>query len=232
MTIFNLKLMILGGREPPYFLFINTVMFSTQLDQIDVRKRKRRRLFIVYPDLNQTDQALRLTKEAVLEQVMREYGEKILQLVYLIVKDRTMAEDITQEVFLKAFRDLHAFRGESEIKTWLYRIAINESKKYLRSWSFRQIFSTFQKESVPDEPDQEHVEDRVIGKLTKEEMAQRVMAMSPQYRQVILLHYYEDLTVREIAQVLDISEELVRTKLHRARKQFKLLIEKEGLEWM
>ncbi|MFM1654924.1 sigma-70 family RNA polymerase sigma factor [Brevibacillus sp. B_LB10_24] len=186
----------------------------------------------MYQDINQADRPLRLTKEAILEQLMRVYGDKIIQLAYLIVKDRNIAEDITQEVFLKAFRDLHTFRGESEIKTWLYRIAINESKKYLRSWSFRQIFSTFKKESVPDEQNHERVEDVVIGKLTKEEMAERVMAMLPQYRQVIVLHYYEDLTIREIAQVLDISEELVRTKLHRARKQFKLLVEKEGLEWM
>ncbi|HZG82701.1 MAG TPA: sigma-70 family RNA polymerase sigma factor, partial [Brevibacillus sp.] len=89
----------------------------------------------MYPDTNQADQTLSLTNEAVLEQMMRQYGEKILQLVYLIVKDRSMAEDITQEVFLKAFRSLHTFRADSNMKTWLYRIAINESKKYLRSWS-------------------------------------------------------------------------------------------------
>ncbi|MET3292962.1 UNVERIFIED_CONTAM: RNA polymerase sigma-70 factor (ECF subfamily) [Brevibacillus sp. OAP136] len=186
----------------------------------------------MYQDSKRADKALHLTKEAVLEQLMHEYGDKIIQLVYLIVKDRTMAEDITQEVFLKAFRDLHAFRGESSMKTWLYRIAINESKKYLRSWSFRQIFSTFKKDDMPEEPEHEHVEATVIGNMTKVEMAERVMALSPQYRQVIVLHYYEDLTVKEIAHVLDITEELVRTKLHRARKQFKRLLEKEGLEWI
>jgi len=185
----------------------------------------------MYQNINQADQVLRMTREAALELMMREYGDKIIQLVYLIVKDSRMAEDITQEVFLKAFRDLHSFRGDSNLKTWLYRIAINESKKYLRSWSFRKIFSTFRKEGSCEEEYDEYVEETVIGKMTKENMAQKVMAMSPQYRQVILLHYYEDLTIKEIAQVLDVSEEVVRTKLHRARKQFKSMWEKEGLEW-
>lgn len=57
------------------------------------------------------------------------------------------------------------------------------------------------------------------------------MAMSPQYRQVIVLHYYEDLRIKEIAQVLNVTEEVVRTKLSRARKQFRALLEEEGLEW-
>jgi len=185
----------------------------------------------VYPDTNQADQTLSLTNEAVLEQMMRQYGEKILQLVYLIVKDRSMAEDITQEVFLKAFRSLHTFRADSNMKTWLYRIAINESKKYLRSWSFRRIFSTFQKEELPERQDDEQVEQTVIGNWTKEQIAERIMDMSPQYRQVIVLHYYEDLRIKEIAQVMDVSEQVVRAKLSRARKQFKSLLEKEGLEW-
>jgi RNA polymerase sigma-70 factor (ECF subfamily) len=185
----------------------------------------------VYPETNQADQALRMTSEAALEKLMKEYGDTIIQLVYLIVKDRSMAEDITQEVFLKAFRGLHTFRGESSMKTWLYRIAINESNKYLRSWSFKHIFSTFKKEDVPDRLDDELVEDTVIGKWTKEQVAEKVMAMSPQYRQVIVLHYYEDLQIKEIAQVLNVSEEVVRTKLHRARKQFRSLLAREELEW-
>ncbi|USG68506.1 sigma-70 family RNA polymerase sigma factor [Brevibacillus ruminantium] len=185
----------------------------------------------MYQDTNQADQALRMTHEAVLEQMMRQYGDKIIQMVYLIVKDRSMAEDITQEVFLKAFRSLHTFRAESNMKTWLYRIAINESKKYLRSWSFRRIFSTFLKDGLPDREDDERVEQAVIGNWTKEQIAERVMAMSPRYRQVIVLHYYEDLRIKEIAQVMDVSEEVVRAKLSRARKQFRTLLEKEGLEW-
>jgi RNA polymerase sigma-70 factor (ECF subfamily) len=177
---------------------------------------------------------LRPSKEARLETLMREYGEKILHLAYLMVKDRAIAEDITQEVFMKAYQAFDSFRGESSVKTWLYRIAMNESKKYLRSWSFRQIFSTLgqmrdeymERVSYPD------VESTVISNMNKEDIAEAVMSLSPSYRQIITLYYYEDLSIKEVAQVLGISEAVVRAKLHRARKQFKKRIEKEGSIWI
>ncbi|MGG4494304.1 sigma-70 family RNA polymerase sigma factor [Brevibacillus reuszeri] len=177
---------------------------------------------------------LQPTKEAKLAALMREYGDNIVQLAYLIVKDRGIAEDITQEVFLKAYRGLDQFRQESSVKTWLYRIAINESRKYLRSWSFRQIFSTYlsKKEPVPEKVADTNVEAAVLQRLSKVQIAERVMMLSPLYRKVMLLHYYEDLSIKEIAHVLDNSEDAVRTQLHRARKNFKALCEKEGSEWM
>jgi RNA polymerase sigma factor (sigma-70 family) len=117
--------------------------------------------------------ALQPTKDAVFEGLMSEYGDKILQLVYLNVKDRTIAEDITQEVFISAYRHLETFRGESSYKTWLYRIAINETKKYLRSWSFRKIFSTIKtKDEKPVETaDQINLETIVMTKQDKAEIA-------------------------------------------------------------
>ncbi|MFE1626870.1 sigma-70 family RNA polymerase sigma factor [Brevibacillus reuszeri] len=170
----------------------------------------------------------------MLSALMNDYGDNIVQLTYLIVKDKGIAEDITQEVFLKAYRGLDQFRQESSVKTWLYRIAINESRKYLRSWSFRQIFSTYlsKKELGAEEVADTNVEAAVMQRLSKVQIAERVMMLSPLYRKVMILHYYEDLSIKEIAQVLDISEDAVRTQLHRARKHFRALCEKEGLEWM
>jgi len=177
---------------------------------------------------------LQPTKDAMLSALMSDYGDNIVQLAYLIVKDKGIAEDITQEVFLKAYRGLDQFRQESSEKTWLYRIAINESRKYLRSWSFRQIFSTYHsnKELGPEKVADTNVESAVMQRLSKVQIAERVMMLSPLYRKVMILHYYEDLSIKEIAQVLDISEDAVRTQLHRARKNFRALCEKEGLEWM
>ncbi len=177
---------------------------------------------------------LQPTKDAMLSALMSDYGDNIVQLAYLIVKDKGIAEDITQEVFLKAFRGLDQFRQESSVKTWLYRIAINESRKYLRSWSFRQIFSTYlsKKELGPEKVADTNVEAAVMQRLSKVQISERVMMLSPLYRKVMILHYYEDLSIKEIAHVLDISEDAVRTQLHRARKHFRALCEKEGLEWM
>ncbi len=67
--------------------------------------------------------SLAYRKEAMLREIMKEYGENVLHFVYLTVKDRTIAEDIAQEVFLKVYRSLDTFRGECSMKTWVYKIA-------------------------------------------------------------------------------------------------------------
>lgn len=159
---------------------------------------------------------------------MREYGTRILRLVYIFVKDRTLAEDITQEVFVKVYRHLQDFRGDSAIHTWIYRIAVNECKGYLRSWSFRNIFPG----SLPERADERTVEQTVLQALEHTTIADLVMRLSPGYRQIIALHYYADLSIAEIAHILHMKEGAVRTKLHRARQQLKGFIgEEERLEW-
>lgn len=180
------------------------------------------------------DLTLQPSKDVVFESLMRNYGQQVIRLVYLLVRDRALSEDITQEVFLKAYKGLDSFRGESNLKTWIYRIAVNESKSYLRSWSFRNIFSTWlkDKEKKLEALPTAGVEPLVMHRLKTEEMIRRLTAMSPQYRQVIVLHYYEELSNREIADILNISEEAVRQKLHRARKQLKRILEEEGEQWM
>jgi len=159
---------------------------------------------------------------------MREYGTRILRLVYLFVKDRALAEDITQDVFVKVYRHLDSFRGDSDIHTWMYRIAVNECKGYLRSWSFRNIFPGL----LPEKTDERPVEQTVMRRVERENIADLVLTLSRGYRQVIALHYYADMSVAQIADILNMKEGAVRTKLHRARLQLKALIEEEeGLEW-
>ncbi|MGD8190764.1 sigma-70 family RNA polymerase sigma factor [Brevibacillus ginsengisoli] len=177
---------------------------------------------------------LQLSKEVVLESLMRDYGQQILQLVYLCIRDHTLAEDITQEVFLKAYKGLDHFRGESDVKTWLYRIAMNESKKYLRSWSFRNIFSTWLKEKDQklEAVETVGVEQLVMGKLKQRTILRHVLNLPHQYRQIIVLYYYEELSGKQMAEILQISEEAVRQKLHRARRQLKQLLEQEGEAWI
>ena len=83
---------------------------------------------------------LQPTEDAAFEQIMREYGTRVLRLVTFLVKERNAAEDITQDVFVKVYRNLPRFRGQSTMQTWIYRIAVNECKGYLRSWAFRKIW--------------------------------------------------------------------------------------------
>jgi RNA polymerase sigma-70 factor, ECF subfamily len=169
---------------------------------------------------------LQPTHEAAFEQIMREYGTRVLRLVTFLVKDKSLAEDLTQDVFVKVYRNLPRFRNESSIHTWLYRIAVNECKGYLRSWSFRNILPSSWIKSDVDVS----TENQVLVQAERDQLVQAVLTLSPYYRQAIALHYYADLSISEIAVVLGVSEGTVRTRLHRARQQLKQRLG-EGEEW-
>ncbi|MEJ8547457.1 sigma-70 family RNA polymerase sigma factor [Brevibacillus borstelensis] len=171
---------------------------------------------------------LQQTAEAALERLMQEYGTRVLRLVTLIVKDRDLAEDITQDVFLKVYRNLSRFRGESSIHTWIYRIAVNECKGYLRSWTFRNLLpqAWIQKAGTMS------TEGTVLERAARDELVRLVLQLPPLYRQAVALHYYADLSIAEVADVLGVSEGTVRTRLHRARQQLKKQMDtREGWEW-
>jgi RNA polymerase sigma factor (sigma-70 family) len=80
-----------------------------------------------------------MNKEEIIERLMNEYGKSVVRLAFTFVKKEQLAEDIAQEVFIKCYQNLDAFRNESSYKTWVYRITVNLCKDRLRSWSFRNI---------------------------------------------------------------------------------------------
>lgn len=163
------------------------------------------------------DYNLELTMDGKFEIIMRDYLQKVHRLVYLFVKNQSLAEDITQEVFVKAYKNLNKFRGDCSLQTWIYKIAVNESKKYLRSWSVKNLYL----KSDIDQIMTSDTESEVIDLITKKELVKAIMNLKPQYRQLIILHYYENLSVQEIAKILSLSPGAIHTKLHRARKHLK-----------
>lgn len=176
--------------------------------------------------LELAEKSLAKTKEAIFDELIQHYLKKVLRIVYLMVKDRNLAEDITQEVFLIAYKNLGKFRQDSSMQTWVYRIAVNEAKKHLRSWSFRHVF--FKPEV--DTGIVEGTESAVLQNDRRAHFARLVMKLPPSYRQLIVLHYYEELPVEEIALIMDMSTGAVYTKMHRARQKLKALLEAEGIE--
>ena len=77
--------------------------------------------------------------EEILEEIMITYGDELTRLAYTYVKDIETAKDVVQSVFLKCYTHLRTFRGDSKLKTWLYRIPINKCKDYLRSSYFKRL---------------------------------------------------------------------------------------------
>ncbi len=153
-----------------------------------------------------------------LEWAMTQYGEALIRLAYTYVKDVHIAEDIIQDVFLKAYELHDQYRGDASFKTYLYRMTINRCKDHLRSWSFRNLFFT----NVTHELCVEiGAEDTIIRFEEDYEFGIQILALPVKYREVLVLHYYQDYSITEIADLLKNSENTIYTRLRRAKAQLK-----------
>ncbi|WP_413363414.1 sigma-70 family RNA polymerase sigma factor [Lysinibacillus sp. 3P01SB] len=174
-------------------------------------------------ELNQlavTDEMMLDEREQIIEQLMREYSDDILHLVYTYVKNRTIAEDLAQEIFIKCYEKLNQFNQQSTIKTWLYRIASNHCKDYLRSWHYRKIMlSNKVFDHIPSKSKQ--VEEEVIKHSEENSLTNAVMNLPLKYREVVFLHYYEELSLKEISKITSVNINTLKTRLKRAKELLK-----------
>lgn len=160
-----------------------------------------------------------------LEEWVDRYGDSVLQLAYLYLKDRDLAEDVFQEVFLRVHTRRHTFRGESSPRTWLYRITVNLCRDKLRSWALRRLVMAGEELIALVAPPEPDVQDQVLADADRSALLEAVMALPVEYREVVLLYYYEELETAEVAEALSLSQGTVRSRLHRARARLKAMLE-------
>lgn len=162
-----------------------------------------------------------------LEEWMSLYGNDVLHLAYSYVHNYHRAEDVVQDVFLRAWRNLDSFQGQSSVKTWLLSITANRSKDMLRSWSVKHEVSDdgVVLHNVPVGDTESEVENR----LQSDKLWEIVRGLPEKYREIVVLYYQRELSGHEIAEVLDISEQAVRTRLHRGRQLLKRALGEGGM---
>jgi RNA polymerase sigma-70 factor (ECF subfamily) len=160
--------------------------------------------------------------------LVRKYQHKVLKLVGRFVNDSAEAEDVAQEAFLKAYRALRSFRGDSAFYTWLYRIAINTAKNALVSNRRRPVDFNLDMQD-PDQYERQSrlreidSPDRLL--LTDEirDTVQRAIAQLPEdLRTAIVLRELEGLSYEEIAEAMDCPVGTVRSRIFRAREAIDL----------
>ena len=164
--------------------------------------------------------------EAIIDELMTDYGQDILQLVMQYVHNIAVAEDLTQEIFVKCYKALPSFHFNSSVKTWLWRIAINHSKDYLKSWYAKHVEVTTD-ELFAQVKSGESVERQVLQHEQDDELAQAVFELPIKYREVIYLCYYEEQSMKEMADVLQLNESTVKTRLRVAKQLLKKRLERE-----
>ena len=150
-------------------------------------------------------------EQAVFYDLVRRYKDMIFRIALNYFGNPFDAEDMVQETLMKLYTTNTVFDSEDHIRHWLIRVTLNLCKNTVRSpWRRRTVSLEEAADLVSfDKPEQS-------------ELFQSVMALPEKYRTVLYLFYYEDLSVREIAQMLLVTESSVTTRLSRARRMLKL----------
>jgi RNA polymerase sigma-70 factor (ECF subfamily) len=156
-----------------------------------------------------------------------EHNRAIYYLTLRFLGDPQKAEDATHDVFLKAYRKMDSFRGDSSFRTWLYRIAINHCRNLQQTWHERHMFSNAEDSVWENAPARGDSPLRVLEIKELGERIQKTLdALPDEYRLLLLLVADEQMSYEEVAALTEQSADAVRGKLHRARKAFTAQFEK------
>jgi len=153
------------------------------------------------------------------------YKDMAFTLAFRMVNDRTNAEEIVQEAFVKAYTKLGSFRGEAEFSTWFYRIVYNATVSFLRS---------LKKTWNPDSQCVEEITDEAPGyaeientEFRKNAVLWAISQLKPVDRTIVTLFYHDEKSLREIGEITGMKEENVKVRLFRSRKTIKVLLLKK-----
>jgi len=173
--------------------------------------------------------------ETAYRELVRRYERPIFSLVYRMVRDRELAEDLSQETFIKALNALESYRPEYKFSSWIFKIANNAAIDQLR----RRELDTLSLEGSPHASTPEAVEatalqigsrgesalDAVASIELGGEIEKAIAQLRPEYRSCILLRHVEGYAYEEIAQILDLPLGTVKTYIHRARHELRRALE-------
>ena len=164
-------------------------------------------------------------KQALISQWYQLYAQDIFSIICLMTGDYQQAEDLTQETFIKAYKHVDTFKGESSPKTWLIRIGRNLTIDYLRRKKPVQLVLDFllQKPSSARLP-----EEWVAFSESKRELWYVLQRMPPKFREIIILRKIKGFSTKETAEILGWSESRVKVTLHRAMEDLKQRLKERG----
>jgi RNA polymerase sigma-70 factor, ECF subfamily len=182
---------------------------------------------------------LRKGVEAAYETLIGRFEQPVFNVVSRLMDDPADAADVVQEVFLKVFRNIGSFRGDSSLKTWIYRIAVNEARNH-RRWFSRHRRQEVGLEAEPGENRgyQDYLPDpgrspfeAAVDHETQALVEQALATVNPKFRAALVLREMEGLSYEEIAEILDVSLGTVKSRILRGRDALrKCLTERLELE--
>lgn len=183
------------------FIYISALILQ-KLYVYCIEGGEKRMVVVTGPDSNRSERLYRMVVE---------HEKTLLKICCMYLGDAALAQDAVQEVFIKAYKGMDAFRGDCSEKTWLTHIAVNVCRDFRRSAWMRYVDRRVSLDQLPlpsAPPSLDHLT------LTKE-----IMRLPRRYMDVVLLYYYQNMKLKEIALALGISPAAVSGRLQKARKR-------------
>ena len=145
------------------------------------------------------------------------YAYYALRTAYAITNNRNHAADIVQETFIKVYRNIESFDEERPFKPWFYQILLNESKRYMKRQN---------KQAIPVESEEllDYLHDQDVADEDHEHLERALDQLSDMHRTVLTLKYMNEFTEREIAQMLELNVNTVKSRLYKGRQRLKTII--------
>ena len=157
--------------------------------------------------------------------LVEKYQDRALAIAYSVVKNRDTAEDMVQESFIKAFKNLATFRGDAQFSTWFLRIVVNESIRFLQR---RKLETAFSLEATDLDESEINSSLKTLQSEEQRRYIDAAMLQMPSREALVLqLFYIDDLSLKEMEEVMELKADHLKVLLHRARKQFFAILQKE-----
>lgn len=164
-------------------------------------------------------------RSKVLRELMETYGDDVWNFAYFLTRRSDAADDISQDVFLNAYNKLYSFRGECSVKSWLLTITRNKALHYLKSAFIRKV--TLLDTILQRKDTSPSAENVVFDRMETASLWNHVMELPRKFREALILDYHYGLTTKEMANLLEVSEGTVKSRLHRAKRKLSSMLEKE-----
>ncbi|HEV7844607.1 MAG TPA: sigma-70 family RNA polymerase sigma factor [Pyrinomonadaceae bacterium] len=179
---------------------------------------------------------LRAGEAAAFNHLVEDRSGEVYALLYRLTEDAEEARDLTQETFLRAFQSIARFRGEADLRTWLYRIAINQARNRWRWWRRRrreQTVSLDASDSADAQPlglrlcdmSQADPEQATLARERESRLRTALRSLGSSYREAVILRDIEGLSYEEVAATLEISVGTVKSRLARGRLELRRKLE-------
>jgi RNA polymerase sigma-70 factor, ECF subfamily len=168
-------------------------------------------------------------KEKAISDLMDRYGTAVLHLAYSYVRNRQTAEDLAQEIFIKCYQKYGTFQGNSQIQTWLFRVASNHCKDYIKSWHYKKVsVSNYLHSLVADQHDTPEAE--LIKNAENQELTEALFQLPLKYREPLFLFYFQECSLKEISEICSLNLNTVKSRLTRAKSLLKEILEERSAD--